>query len=208
VTFALHVADYRLDARATPCNLYSASHRCRSQRVFVSLVINLQVDHSSYLFAGARQSYRAQAKTSLLLAGLCIVIAVSGGSSKAPPNDCRHSCSAALMVDLPRNQRRWQSPSSSSCCLLLEAKWRREIRGPERWLAMTSDTDERLLRLRDVKQKTGLGSSTIYRRIADGSFPAPRSLGPNTVRWLQSEIDAWIKSLPSSRSGEPVSASS
>ena len=73
---------------------------------------------------------------------------------------------------------------------------------------MTSDTDERLLRLRDVKQKTGLGTSTIYRRIADRNFPAPRSLGPNTVRWLQSEIDAWIKSLPSSRSGEQVSASS
>jgi len=68
---------------------------------------------------------------------------------------------------------------------------------------MSSDTDERLLRLRDVKQKTGLGSSTIYRRIADGTFPAPRSLGPNTVRWLQSEVDAWIKSLPSSWSGKP-----
>jgi prophage regulatory protein len=68
---------------------------------------------------------------------------------------------------------------------------------------MTNDTDERLLRLRDVKQKSGLGTSTIYRRIADGTFPAPRSLGPNTVRWLQ-----WIKSLPSSRSGEQVSASS
>ena len=72
---------------------------------------------------------------------------------------------------------------------------------------MTSETDERLLRLRDVKQKSGLGTSTIYRRIADGTFPAPRSLGPNTVRWLQSEIDAWIKSLPSSRE-ERMSASS
>jgi prophage regulatory protein len=90
----------------------------------------------------------------------------------------------------------------------LEEKRRRKIRGPERWLVMTRDTDERLLRLRDVKQKSGLGTSTIYRRIADGTFPAPRSLGPNTVRWLQSEIDAWIKSLPSSRSGEPASASS
>jgi prophage regulatory protein len=69
------------------------------------------------------------------------------------------------------------------------------------------DSDERLLRLRDVKQKTGLGTSTIYRRIADGTFPAPRSLGPNTVRWLESEIDAWIRALPSSRSGAPASAS-
>jgi prophage regulatory protein len=63
------------------------------------------------------------------------------------------------------------------------------------------DYGEHLLRLRDVKEKTGLGSSTIYRRIADGTFPVPRSLGPNTVRWLQSEIDAWIRSLPSSQGG-------
>ena len=41
---------------------------------------------------------------------------------------------------------------------------------------MISETDERLLRLRDVKQKSGLGTSTIYRRIADGTFPAPRAL--------------------------------
>jgi prophage regulatory protein len=72
---------------------------------------------------------------------------------------------------------------------------------------MTTDTEERLLRLRDVKQKTGLGTSTIYRRMADGTFPIPRKLGPNTVRWLQSEIDAWIRSLPSSRVGVPASAS-
>jgi prophage regulatory protein len=66
------------------------------------------------------------------------------------------------------------------------------------------DYGEHLLRLRDVKEKTGLGSSTIYRRIADGTFPVPRSLGPNTVRWLQSEIDAWIRSLPSSQGGTPA----
>ena len=66
------------------------------------------------------------------------------------------------------------------------------------------DHSERLLRLRDVKEKTGLGSSTIYRRIADGTFPVPRSLGPNTVRWLQSEIDAWIRSLPSSQGRTPA----
>ena len=35
-------------------------------------------------------------------------------------------------------------------------------------LVMTGYTDERLLRLRGVKEKTGLSNSTIYRRIADG----------------------------------------
>jgi len=102
---------------------------------------------------------------------------------------------------------KWPSPSVELLLPPVKDKAAR-IRGPGRWLAMIRETDERLLRLRDVKQKSGLGTSTIYRRIADGTFPAPRSLGPNTVRWLQSEIDAWIKSLPSSRSGEPASASS
>jgi prophage regulatory protein len=79
----------------------------------------------------------------------------------------------------------------------------RKLRFPEEVTEML-DYSERLLRLREVKEKTGLGSSTIYRRMADGTFPVPRSLGPNTVRWLQSEIDAWIRSLPSSQGGTPA----
>jgi prophage regulatory protein len=120
-------------------------------------------------------------------------------------NNCRRSCS---VHPWQLAARKWPNSPVELLQPRLKTKRLREIRGPERWLAMTSETDERLLRLRDVKQKSGLGTSTIYRRIADGTFPAPRSLGPNTVRWLQSEIDAWIKSLPSSRSGEQVSASS
>ena len=93
-----------------------------------------------------------------------------------------------------------------SCCTPLKGEAATGTQPPE-VLPVMRDSDERLLRLRDVKQKTGLGTSTIYRRIADGTFPAPRSLGPNTVRWLESEIDAWIRALPSSRSGAPASAS-
>jgi len=92
-------------------------------------------------------------------------------------------------------------------CLNLEAWYRPQRlpkpRFPEKVTEMLNHS-ERLLWLRDVKEKTGLGSSTIYRRIADGTFPVPGSLGPNTVRWLQSEIDAWIRSLPSSRGGTLV----
>lgn len=53
-----------------------------------------------------------------------------------------------------------------------------------------------LLRLADVKEQTKLGSSTIYRRIKAGTFPRPRELGENCVRWRQSEIQAWIAGLP------------
>ena len=56
---------------------------------------------------------------------------------------------------------------------------------------------ERLLRLKEVMTKTGLGSSTIYRRMADGSFPAAVKIGGVTTRWRETVIDAWIDGLPS-----------
>lgn len=55
---------------------------------------------------------------------------------------------------------------------------------------------DRLLRIRDVMDRTALGSSTIYRRIAAGTFPKPRQLSPARVRWMESEIDIWIENLP------------
>lgn len=55
---------------------------------------------------------------------------------------------------------------------------------------------ERLLRLRDVERKTGLSSTTIYRQMAEGTFPRPLQLGPGSVRWRETKIDAWIDALP------------
>ena len=58
---------------------------------------------------------------------------------------------------------------------------------------------ERLLRLSDVEAKTGIKRSTIYRRIAAETFPAPLSLGPGTVRWRLSDVEAWIEGLTAAR---------
>lgn len=55
---------------------------------------------------------------------------------------------------------------------------------------------DRLLRLKEVMDKTSLGSSTIYRRMDAGCFPKPRQLGPACVRWLESDIDRWMAELP------------
>ena len=53
---------------------------------------------------------------------------------------------------------------------------------------------ERLLRLREVQARTGLGRSTIYLRISQGRFPAPIPLGsPHIVAWIEGEIQAWIE---------------
>ena len=49
-----------------------------------------------------------------------------------------------------------------------------------------------ILRLPAVKVRTGLSRSTIYLRIAEGSFPTPVSLGGRAVGWIDAEIDAWL----------------
>lgn len=46
-----------------------------------------------------------------------------------------------------------------------------------------------VLRLPQVKAKTGLGRSTIYSQQADGSFPPCIRLGARAIGWLESEVD-------------------
>lgn len=63
----------------------------------------------------------------------------------------------------------------------------------------------RLLRLRQVMSQTGMGSSTIYRHIAAGTFPAPLKIGGHSARWLQASVDAWIENLIHKQNGSVVS---
>ncbi|HEV3424573.1 MAG TPA: AlpA family transcriptional regulator [Paraburkholderia sp.] len=51
---------------------------------------------------------------------------------------------------------------------------------------------QRLIRLREVRMRVGLGRSTLYRSPADGKFPRPVQIGGCRVAWLESDIDAWI----------------
>jgi prophage regulatory protein len=50
-----------------------------------------------------------------------------------------------------------------------------------------------ILRLPAVKQSTGLSRSTIYLRVAEGTFPRPVSLGGRTVGWLENEVQEWLQ---------------
>lgn len=52
--------------------------------------------------------------------------------------------------------------------------------------------NHKLLRLPDVKSLTGLSKSTIYARIAEGTFPKQVPLGPRLVVWVESDIQQWI----------------
>lgn len=49
-----------------------------------------------------------------------------------------------------------------------------------------------ILRLPEVKARTGLSRSTVYQRVAERTFPPPVNLGKRAVGWLASEIDGWL----------------
>ena len=65
--------------------------------------------------------------------------------------------------------------------------------------APMDDSGRQLARLPVVLKLTGLGRSTIYRWIADGSFPAPVRLGPRVVAWRMSDLDRWTQSRATAR---------
>jgi prophage regulatory protein len=50
----------------------------------------------------------------------------------------------------------------------------------------------KILRLKDVIEKTGLARSTIYKYVDAGSFPDPIPLGGRSVGWVDSEVHDWI----------------
>ena len=52
----------------------------------------------------------------------------------------------------------------------------------------------KVLKLKAVTEKTTLCHSTIYKLIAEGSFPRPIDLTGRAVGWVDSEIDHWITS--------------
>ena len=51
-----------------------------------------------------------------------------------------------------------------------------------------------IIRLPQVKQRTGLSRSTIYALIKAGQFKAPIALGARAVGWLESDVSDFIES--------------
>ncbi len=50
----------------------------------------------------------------------------------------------------------------------------------------------RLIRRKEVQDKTGLGASSIYAMMKTGKFPKCLNLSERRVAWLESDIDNWI----------------
>ncbi|USX25538.1 AlpA family transcriptional regulator [Oxalobacteraceae bacterium OTU3CINTB1] len=58
----------------------------------------------------------------------------------------------------------------------------------------------RIIRRKQLEERTGLSRSAIYDRLSsnsprfDPSFPRAIKLGANSVGWVESEIEAWLLS--------------
>ncbi|MEP7351409.1 MAG: AlpA family phage regulatory protein [Sphingorhabdus sp.] len=51
---------------------------------------------------------------------------------------------------------------------------------------------ERIIRLKTVLARTGLSRTTMYRKIADGTFPSQLKISVNGSGWRESAVNRWI----------------
>jgi prophage regulatory protein len=54
---------------------------------------------------------------------------------------------------------------------------------------------DRLVRLPEVQQLTGICRTTIYRYVKNGDFPAPIKLGDRMSVWSYKAVQRWIADL-------------
>ena len=51
---------------------------------------------------------------------------------------------------------------------------------------------QRILRLAQVREVTGLGRSCIYQLQAEKQFPQRIKIGVRAVGWIESEVQQWV----------------
>ncbi|MDG1582987.1 AlpA family phage regulatory protein, partial [Pseudomonas sp. GOM6] len=62
------------------------------------------------------------------------------------------------------------------------------------------DSAFKILRIRQVQERTGLSRSTIYDRLNpssprfDADFPRPVKIGAAAIGWIEEGVDKWIRS--------------
>jgi prophage regulatory protein len=62
-----------------------------------------------------------------------------------------------------------------------------------------SSTTPLFLRIGVVMRLTGLGRSTIYRMMAEDSFPQPVRLKRRLIAWRRADLDQWSDGRPKVR---------
>jgi prophage regulatory protein len=62
---------------------------------------------------------------------------------------------------------------------------------------------ERILRRKELRSVTGLSDTQVWKMERAGLFPARRQISPGLVGWLESEVDAFLKSRPVAKAAKP-----
>jgi prophage regulatory protein len=63
---------------------------------------------------------------------------------------------------------------------------------------------QRILRRKEVESATGCSRSTIYLRISQGLWPKPVCIGPRSVGWLASEVQAMNAARVAGRTDDQI----
>jgi prophage regulatory protein len=63
-----------------------------------------------------------------------------------------------------------------------------------------------LLRLPEVRRRTGLTTTEIYEAQKLGTFPQSVPIGTRTVGWVDAEVDGWIDGRIKARDAAPEHA--
>jgi prophage regulatory protein len=58
---------------------------------------------------------------------------------------------------------------------------------------------DRIIRLKTVLYRTGLSRSTVYRKIAEGTFPPQIAISVHGAGWSEAEINRWVANPPGYR---------
>ena len=57
---------------------------------------------------------------------------------------------------------------------------------------MKSDTQPRMMRMKQLTNYTSLSRAYIYQKITEGTFPPGHMISQGIRAWEKSEIDAWL----------------
>lgn len=63
-------------------------------------------------------------------------------------------------------------------------------------------SSEKLLRLAEVKDRTGYSRSWIYKLIEQNRFPQPIKIGSRSIAFVEREVEEWINQRIAESRGE------
>lgn len=66
-------------------------------------------------------------------------------------------------------------------------------------MSIKMDVKPFFLRLPQVMNLVGLGRSSIFKAVKEGTFPAPVNIAKRAIAWRYSDIKKWVDERPTAR---------